>query len=392
MDGRLATISSEARQLLRKGGFSSTSEALRLAPTALAKELGIALPETLKLIAELRGEGDGTADLKGTRKAPPIIRNAFEMREETNGEIARAVTTLCKPLDKILNGGIPLKQLTEVCGAPGAGKTQLCIQVSVCASIPKDVGGVGGGALYLDTEGSFSPQRASDMAEALASHLEQQYQQLRGEKEESSIPPPTRDEILQNIHVCRAHDYGEQLAFVQCLPMFLRQHPNIRLVVIDSVAHHFRHDFVDMSQRTKLLSRHAHALNAAAHDFNVAVLVTNHMTTRSDQGLVPALGEHWYHGITNRIILTKSDDIVEWVHPRKVFPPMSVPLRRAEIVKAASLQNDSAEFVVVTIGMRSHRGARHQPSSSSSGSVSAAAPSTTAEETLKRLRMVDPST
>lgn len=35
------------------------------------------------------------------------------------------ISTLCKCLDELLQGGIRSQQLVEVCGAPGTGKTQL---------------------------------------------------------------------------------------------------------------------------------------------------------------------------------------------------------------------------------------------------------------------------
>lgn len=42
-------------------------------------------------------------------------------REHTQGFII----TFCSALDDILGGGIPLMKMTEICGVPGVGKTQL---------------------------------------------------------------------------------------------------------------------------------------------------------------------------------------------------------------------------------------------------------------------------
>ena len=41
--------------------------------------------------------------------------------EESRGSIV----TFCAKLDETLGGGVPLGKITEVCGAPGLGKTQL---------------------------------------------------------------------------------------------------------------------------------------------------------------------------------------------------------------------------------------------------------------------------
>lgn len=42
-------------------------------------------------------------------------------QEETRGSIV----TFCSELDTLLGGGIPVGRTTEICGAPGIGKTQL---------------------------------------------------------------------------------------------------------------------------------------------------------------------------------------------------------------------------------------------------------------------------
>ena len=36
-----------------------------------------------------------------------------------------SILTFCDVWDQMLGGGIPLKKLTEICGPPGTGKTQL---------------------------------------------------------------------------------------------------------------------------------------------------------------------------------------------------------------------------------------------------------------------------
>ncbi len=35
------------------------------------------------------------------------------------------IVTFCQDLDEMLGGGIPLGKITELCGAPGVGKTQI---------------------------------------------------------------------------------------------------------------------------------------------------------------------------------------------------------------------------------------------------------------------------
>jgi len=61
--------------------------------------------------------------------------------------------------------------VTEFCGVPGVGKTQLGIQLAVDVQIPVVFGGVGGKAVYIDTEGSFGIDRVQDIASAAVGHV-----------------------------------------------------------------------------------------------------------------------------------------------------------------------------------------------------------------------------
>jgi hypothetical protein len=70
--------------------------------------------------------------------------------------------------------------------------------------------------------------------------------------------------VLSRIHYFRIHDYVQQLAVVQTLPALLQAHPRIKLVVIDSVAFHFRRDFDDMALRARLLNGMASMLSPAS--------------------------------------------------------------------------------------------------------------------------------
>jgi RecA/RadA recombinase len=241
----------------------------------------------------------------------------------------------------------------------------MCTQLAVDVGIPEIFGGVGGEALYVDTEGSFSLDRAHDMASALLVHLNSIPDRTRAHDPESADKQAAllraeyndTDAVLKHIHYCRVHDYAEQLALVRTIPSLLEasggggggadgedRPSRIRLVVIDSVAFHFRHGFANsMSERTRLLNGHAQLLNALASQYGVAVVVSNQMTTRigsnggGDGGggggggggadgssLVPALGESWSHAITNRLELKNSGRVADCTR----ILPTSIPHQR----------------------------------------------------------------
>ena len=55
--------------------------------------------------------------------------------------------TFCRSLDKLIGGAIQVGQITEFCGFPGIGKTQLGIQICLDAQIPEIFNGNGGEAV-----------------------------------------------------------------------------------------------------------------------------------------------------------------------------------------------------------------------------------------------------
>ena len=63
--------------------------------------------------------------------------------------------------------------ITEVCGAAGCGKTQLCLQLAVQAMLPTECGGLGGKACYITSgEGAFPVQRLDQLASLTAQRFE----------------------------------------------------------------------------------------------------------------------------------------------------------------------------------------------------------------------------
>eukprot|EP01049_Picozoa_sp_SAG25_P006319 SAG25_NODE_470_length_7663_cov_2.756114_7_plen_82_part_00 len=66
-----------------------------------------------------------------------------------------------------------------------------------------------------------------------------------------------------------------QLAVNYVLAEFLEQHRDIRLVIIDSIAFHFRHDYEEFAQRTRLLAAYSQSLTSLAHKFDVAIVLIN---------------------------------------------------------------------------------------------------------------------
>ena len=205
----------------------------------------------------------------------------------------------------------------RICGGPGLGKTQVCIQLAVNAQLPLEFGGLGCDTLYIDTEGSLMPERVADMAAAAGAHLRQHYaggNHPGGQQQAlpSFVEGWTPDAVLSRIHVYRAHDAVTQAALCTALPALIAARPRVRLVILDSVAFHYRHGWsTDYAARARSLASTFTALLQFAAQHGVAVVVTNQVTTKPGGGgggggsgkLAPALGESFAHAATCRVLL-----------------------------------------------------------------------------------------
>lgn len=69
-------------------------------------------------------------------------------------------------LDQMLGGGVESCSITEIFGEFRCGKTQLCHSLSVMSQLPSKMGGANGKVVYIDTEGTFRPDRIRQIAEA----------------------------------------------------------------------------------------------------------------------------------------------------------------------------------------------------------------------------------
>ncbi|KAM7541435.1 hypothetical protein Aperf_G00000033654 [Anoplocephala perfoliata] len=243
------------------------------------------------------------------------------------------VLTMSKSFDELMDGGFPCGRITELCGQPGVGKTQFCLQTCLTVQIPNWCGGLAGEAVFLDTEGNFMPKRLRQMAKDLVSHFHSviapclqhhittlsdsvEDSEERAACEEALCALPSEEDLLNKVHYIRCTDYLQLLAAVRRLNEFCKYHPNTRLIIVDSIALPFRYEFEDIPQRNRLLAALSQSLLLTAGNQNAAVIVTNQITTKivshgtstaSHGSLVPALGDSWGHICSIRILLSKGE-------------------------------------------------------------------------------------
>jgi len=348
------SFSPSHKNRLLKAGFRLAKDVIATSPIQLAKELKVSNEEALEIIEAVKQLTE-SATVSSSQTALELLE--YE-------KLKRPLITFCSSIDEMLGGGIPLNKLTEFCGAPGIGKTQLGIQLAVNVQIPKDLQGLDGEAVYIDTEGSFIVERVIEIAQGMIDRIAQeenfQNQDLGNQKKHSQqqknsneIHNLTVEGILSRIHYFRVHDYIEEIALLNTLEEFINSHPNVKVIIIDSIAFHFRHDFSDMSLRTRLLNGIAQQLMKLAEEFNLAVVLMNQMTTKiqtneayRDQSiLTPALGESWGHACTNRVILF-------WQDGQRHAQLFKSPSEKEKTVKYRITQNGTQDLEGVNTNKR----------------------------------------
>lgn len=201
------------------------------------------------------------------------------------------ITTGSKKLDELLGGGVETQGVTEVFGEFGSGKTQLAHQLCVDVQLPPERKGLGGKAIYIDTENTFRPERIRDMAIAL------------------ELDPI---EALQNILYVRSYNTDQQILIAERAEGVIEKE-NIRLMIIDSVTSHFRAEFIGRSvlaNRQAKLNRHLMTLHRIADLRDIAVFMTNQVHARPDMFFGdptrPIGGHILAHSATTRVYLRKS--------------------------------------------------------------------------------------
>jgi len=273
----LPNVGAKTAQKLREAGFG---DMMRLA-TATAKELSVK--------ADI-GEGVAEKIIEAARKAEKIdFETALDVMERRK-DVGR-ITTGSKALDELIGGGIETQAITEVFGEYGSGKSQLAHELVVTVQLPEDRGGLNGEAVFIDTENTFRPERAEQIANAFELNIE---------------------EVMEKIYIARAFNSSHQILMAEKVNELIQEGKDIRLVVVDSLTSHFRAEYVgreSLATRQQKLNQHLHTLQSIANTYNTAIFVTNQVQARPDAFFgspTKAIGGHVLgHAATYRIWLKK---------------------------------------------------------------------------------------
>ncbi|XP_051686200.2 DNA repair protein RAD51 homolog 3-like, partial [Oryctolagus cuniculus] len=116
-------LSPAVRVKLVTAGFQTAEELLEVKPSELSKEVGISKEEALETLQIIRREcPTNKPRYAGTSESGKKCTALVLLEQEHTQSF---IITFCSAVGNILGGGIPLMKTTEICGAPGVGKTQL---------------------------------------------------------------------------------------------------------------------------------------------------------------------------------------------------------------------------------------------------------------------------
>nr|QDO16242.1 DNA repair protein RAD51 [Lingulodinium polyedra] len=232
----------------------------------------------LRKLQDVKGIGEQKAQkiMAAARQLVPMrMVSAAEMLQMRRNMIQ--LTTGSTQLDRLLGGGVETGCITEIFGEFRCGKTQLCHTLCVACQLPIESGGGESKALYIDTEGTFRPERLVSIAERYGLNEE---------------------DVLENVTYARAYNAEHQEKLLaEVGGVFCES--RYALLVVDSATGLFRTDYTgrhELAERQQALNRFLRKLQGIANEHGVAVVITNQVQSTPAGGLqgpqVTPIGGH----------------------------------------------------------------------------------------------------
>nr|QDO16241.1 DNA repair protein RAD51 [Lingulodinium polyedra] len=226
----------------------------------------------LRKLQDVKGIGEQKAQkiMAAARQLVPMrMVSAAEMLQMRRNMIQ--LTTGSTQLDRILGGGVETGCITEIFGEFRCGKTQLCHTLCVACQLPIENGGGESKALYIDTEGTFRPERLVSIAERYGLNEE---------------------DVLENVTYARAYNAEHQEKLLaEVGGVFCES--RYALLVVDSATSLFRTDYIgrnELAERQQALNRFLRKLQGIANEHGVAVVITNQVQASPAGGPAAFMG------------------------------------------------------------------------------------------------------
>ncbi|CAL1694055.1 unnamed protein product [Somion occarium] len=268
---------------------------LKLKAAAINTVSGVNMT-TRRQMLKIKGMSEAKVE-KIKEAAHKILGSSFATGLEVQEKRKRVlfISTGSKNVDTILGGGLSSQSITEVYGEYRTGKTQMAHTMSVITQLPADMGGAAGKVAFIDTEGTFRPDRIRAIADRFG---------VNG------------DMALENILYARAFNSEHQMELINECSMRFAEDKDFRLLIVDSIMALFRTDFSgrgELSERQQKLAQMLSKLSKLSEEYNIAILITNQvqsdpgatMTFVAGGALKPIGGHILSHASATRMFLRK---------------------------------------------------------------------------------------
>ncbi len=247
----LPGVGAATAEKLKEAGYDNLISLAVASPGELVQAAGLGEASSRKLINFCRTHLD-----MGFESGDQVLKKR---------ELIEKITTGSKMFDEMIGGGFETGSISECFGEFGSGKSQIAHVLAVTVQLPKERGGANGGAVFIDGESTFRPERIQQIARGFG---------LDG------------DQLLKNIHVARAFNSDHQMLLAEKAEDIIKDPKNnIKLLIVDSLTSHFRADFTGrgmLADRQQKLNKHMHTLMKLASKYNLCVYVTNQVMAKPD--------------------------------------------------------------------------------------------------------------
>ncbi|KAL0234905.1 hypothetical protein GEMRC1_001488 [Eukaryota sp. GEM-RC1] len=237
---------------LTEAGISSTDvKKLKEAGFYTVKAV---IMHTKKDLCAVRGLSEAKVE-KILEAAGKLVFSGFASGREVASRRANIIkiSTGSSEFDTLLGGGIETMSITEVFGEFRTGKTQICHTLCVTTQLPRTMGGAQGRVAYIDTEGTFRPERIEPIAERFGLDV---------------------DTTLDNIIYARAYTHEHQMSLLGQIAEKMAE-DNFSLLIIDSITALFRVDFSgrgELAERQQKLAQMLSKLVKVAEDYKCVLI------------------------------------------------------------------------------------------------------------------------
>ncbi len=241
------------------------------------------------------------------------------------------LTTGSINLDKLLlKKGLPSRKITLLYGKFRSGKSQIAHQCCVNVyqqfqeKLPKYV------SLFIDTEGTFRPERIQQMADAQGLPVE---------------------DVLKRIYVIQIQSNSEfKLAFSKIEEILLNH--KIKFLTIDSLTNYIRLEISKKEKEVNLIisefSQILRKLSKLAIKLNIPILCTSQV--------ISTMNNFNFFDIVPILSTTLNTYIKEWIllgeNPQISSMPENIGRRFAHLVNSESNSEEITQFIISTEGIK----------------------------------------